>query len=76
MLGMHYFYKVTPTSQCGDLQGAFLLYEKGKLIGLGLNPFGSFTSGQRTWFEDVPPKVVKVCQQLDLRVHNQLETNE
>ncbi|XP_046661925.1 uncharacterized protein LOC124355057 [Homalodisca vitripennis] len=58
-MGMHYFYKVTPTSECADFQGTFLLYEQGKLIGLGFNPFGAFTSKDRVWFEDVPPKVVK-----------------
>ncbi|XP_054264505.1 uncharacterized protein LOC128987598 isoform X2 [Macrosteles quadrilineatus] len=58
-MGKHYFYKVTPTSDCNDYQGAFLLYEKGELIGLGINPFGSFTSKDRVWFEDVPAKVVK-----------------
>uniref|UniRef100_A0A1B6GB43 Uncharacterized protein n=1 Tax=Cuerna arida TaxID=1464854 RepID=A0A1B6GB43_9HEMI len=58
-MGMHYFYKVTPTSDCGDFQGTFLLYEQGQLIGLGFNPFGAFTSKDRVWFEDVPPNVVK-----------------
>lgn len=58
-MGMHYFYKLQNTSRCEDLAGVFLLYESGQLIGLGITPFGSFTSNERTWFEDPPASVIK-----------------
>uniref|UniRef100_A0A1B6J7C4 Uncharacterized protein n=1 Tax=Homalodisca liturata TaxID=320908 RepID=A0A1B6J7C4_9HEMI len=58
-MGMHYFYEMTPDIPCGDLQGVFLLYEYKQLIGLGIIPFGSFTSKDRTWFEDPSANVVK-----------------
>lgn len=48
------------TARCEDLTGVFLLYESGVLVGLGITPFGSFTSKDRTWFEDPPASVVKV----------------
>lgn len=66
--GQHYFLGTSnATSDCNDLQGVFLLYDSEELIGMGLIPFGSFTSDERTWFEDPPVLAVKVC---DLRLNS------
>lgn len=58
--GQHYFLGLSNTTECNSFQGVFLLYNGGELIGIGLIPFGSFTSGDRTWFEDPPILAVEV----------------
>uniref|UniRef100_A0A1B6KHA3 Uncharacterized protein n=2 Tax=Graphocephala atropunctata TaxID=36148 RepID=A0A1B6KHA3_9HEMI len=57
-MGLHYFPNMTKDLDCHNFIPVFLLYNHGKLIGMGLIPFGSFKSkGNREWFED-PPKFI------------------
>lgn len=55
---------MTTDVDCADLQGVFLLYStSGDMIGLGLAPWGSFTSGANaTWFEDITSLETEVCE--------------
>lgn len=59
--GQHYFLGMNSTSECNDFQGVFLLYDDEELIGVGLIPFGSYTNGEREWFEDPSVAAVQVC---------------
>lgn len=58
--GRHYFLGMTNTTECNDFQGVFLLYDDEELIGVGLIPFGSYTNGEREWFEDPSVSAVEV----------------
>lgn len=63
--GQHYFLGLNETTDCNNLQGLFLLYHKGDLIGVGLIPFGSFQSSKkRVWFENPDKKAAAVSNYL------------
>jgi len=58
-MGTHYYYDMSPTTQCKDFFPWFLLYDDGELSGLGLQAFGACTIKSRSWCEWVPSVAIR-----------------
>ncbi|XP_046661914.1 uncharacterized protein LOC124355048 [Homalodisca vitripennis] len=54
-MGKHYFYELN-NPECKRRKPFFVLYNEGRLVGVGLAGFGSFTRNQKTqsYYEDFP----------------------
>lgn len=61
ILGIHYYYNVTPTMACNDFFPFFLLVKEGNLVGLGWQLLGKTQFVTRNWYESINGQAVQTA---------------